>query len=56
MSGTCSGLNNLVTGAPFYVFGALDPLTGGGTLADNGGPIPTFALLADPSNPTLDAG
>ena len=38
------------------VFAAVDPLTGGGTLADNGGPVATVALRDDPSNPALDVG
>lgn len=37
------------------VFAALDG-SGGGLLADNGGPVPTIALNADPSNPALDSG
>ena len=38
------------------VFAAVDPTTGGGELADNGGPVQTVALLADEDNPALDAG
>ena len=38
------------------VFAALDPATGGGLLADNGGQVETVALRADAANPALDAG
>ncbi|WP_146348482.1 choice-of-anchor Q domain-containing protein [Falsiphaeobacter marinintestinus] len=37
------------------VFAALDA-SGGGLLADNGGPVQTIALSADPTNPALDSG
>ena len=42
--------------APATVFAALDPHTGGGLLADNGGPTRTIALLNDPHNPALNHG
>ena len=46
-----------VTGiAAADVFAQIDPVTGGGQLADNGGPTKTIALLDDPANPALDAG
>ena len=46
-----------VTGiAAADVFAQIDPVTGGGQLADNGGPNETIALLDDPANPALDAG
>ena len=35
------------------MFAALDPATGGGLLADNGGPTRTIALLDSPDNPAL---
>ena len=35
------------------LFAALDPITGGGLLADNGGSTKTIALLDDPANPAL---
>ncbi|RCW89620.1 hypothetical protein DFP92_1233, partial [Yoonia sediminilitoris] len=38
------------------VFAGPDPLTGGGLLGDNGGPVQTIALKADATNPALDAG
>ena len=43
-------------GALFASVGA-NPYTGvmSGTLADNGGPVETIALKADPSNPALDS-
>lgn len=42
--------------APADVFAAIDGATGGGVLADNGGPVQTVALKASTSNPALDAG
>lgn len=55
--GAISRIGNSLTGGaePSDVFAALDPATGGGLLADNGGPLPTVALLRDPANPALDA-
>lgn len=38
------------------VFDAVDPVTGGGALGDNGGPVATVALVNDASNAALDAG
>jgi len=38
------------------VFSDVDPSTGGGLIADNGGPVQTIALKADPANPALDRG
>jgi VCBS repeat-containing protein len=37
------------------VFADIDPATGGGLLADNGGGVKTIALKDDPANPALDA-
>ena len=47
----------LVTGDPTLVFAETfeNGDTRGGVLADNGGRVQTVALLADPSNPALDA-
>jgi hypothetical protein len=42
--------------APADVFAAIDGTTGGGVLADNGGPVQTVALKASTTNPALDAG
>jgi hypothetical protein len=39
--------------APGLLFAALDPLTGGGLLADNGGPTQTIALRDALDNPAL---
>jgi hypothetical protein len=39
--------------APRTVFAAVDPVTGGGLLADNGGPTETVALLDEADNPAL---
>lgn len=48
---------NLIGGAVIAdVFAAVDPVTGGGLLADHGGPVQTVALNSIPSNPALDAG
>ncbi|MCB2079363.1 MAG: tandem-95 repeat protein [Novosphingobium sp.] len=46
------------TGAPTAaeVFTDIDLTTGGGLLADNGGPVQTVALKADIDNAALDAG
>ena len=41
---------------PEDIFAGIDPLTGGGLLADNGGPVRTVALKAGASNPALDSG
>ena len=38
------------------IFAAIDPLTGGGQLADNGGPVQTIALNPDAANPAIDTG
>ena len=35
------------------MFAAIDPTTGGGLLADNGGPTQTIALRDAPDNPAL---
>ncbi|MEM1159349.1 MAG: hypothetical protein AAGJ28_00305 [Pseudomonadota bacterium] len=40
--------------APSELFNAIDGSTGGGVLADNGGPVQTIALKADRANPALD--
>ena len=45
------GSGNMLT--PADIFAALDPATGGGRLADNGGPVETVAL-ATAENPALD--
>ena len=45
-------------GAPVAadIFAAIDGITGGGLLADNGGPVQTIALLDSATNLALDAG
>ena len=48
--------NSITSGDPATIFAAIDGTTGGGALADNGGPVPTVALLADTANPALDRG
>ncbi|SNR99792.1 Hint domain-containing protein [Antarctobacter heliothermus] len=48
--------NSVTSGDAATVFAAMDPLTGGGVLADNGGLVQTIALKDDPSNPALDIG
>jgi Ca2+-binding RTX toxin-like protein len=42
-----------VNASPSEVFAAIDPLTGGGRLALNGGPTPTVALRNAATNPAL---
>ena len=49
-------VNSITSGTAADVFAALDATTGGGLLADNGGPVQTVALKDDPSNPALDIG
>ena len=44
----------LIGGDPSQVFATIDPNTGGGVLADNGGPVTTVALL--PGGLAVDAG
>ncbi|WP_370688308.1 cadherin-like domain-containing protein [Flavimaribacter sediminis] len=59
VSGSYSGSGNLVGDGTIYasdVFADIDPLSGGGLLADNGGPVETIALLEHPSNPAIDTG
>ena len=41
-------------GAVAAVCAVVDPITGGGAPADNGGQVATVALRRDPSNPALD--
>ncbi|WP_209015778.1 BspA family leucine-rich repeat surface protein [Roseibium sp. RKSG952] len=41
---------------PEDVFAEIDQTTGGGLLADNGGPVQTIRLLAADTNPALDVG
>jgi serralysin len=53
---TANAANNLTTGLVENVFATIDPLTGGGLLDDNGGPVETIALNVDTSNPALDFG
>jgi hypothetical protein len=48
--------NSITSGTAADVFATLDATTGGGVLADNGGPVQTVALKDDPSNPALDIG
>ena len=43
-----------IDGVPQQVFATIDPGTGGGALADNGGPTQTVALRDQPTNPALD--
>ena len=38
------------------VFATIDPVTDGGQLADNGGPVETILLKFDAANPALDTG
>ena len=42
--------------APNLLFAAIDPATGGGLLADNGGPTQTVALRDSGANPALSRG
>jgi hypothetical protein len=49
-----SDAGTLQFGAAADFFAALDPITGGGLLADNGGPVQTVALLEDAGNLALD--
>jgi hypothetical protein len=56
ISAPWSGANSIVDGTPADIFAAIDGVTGGGLLADNGGPVQTVALKNDPLNPALDAG
>ena len=59
LTGYTNGGGNLVgdgTIAVEDVFAEVDPVTGGGLLADNGGLVETIALKADADNPALDRG
>ena len=47
---------NLVAGNLARVFDVIDGTTGGGALADNGGPVQTVALKARLVNPAIDQG
>jgi hypothetical protein len=51
VAGAASG--DLQSVAPALLFAALDPATGGGQLADHGGPTPTIALRDALDNPAL---
>ena len=51
VAGTAAG--DLQSVAPSLLFAALDPATGGGRLADNGGPTETIALRDALNNPAL---
>ncbi|ETW10680.1 VCBS repeat-containing protein, partial [Roseivivax marinus] len=56
-SSTINNANSIVDVTdPATLFAAIDPSTGGGLLADNGGRVQTVALLNDPTNPAIDAG
>ena len=48
--------NSVTSGDPSSVFAAIDPMTGGGQLADNGGVVQTVALNNLENNPALDVG
>lgn len=54
VNGPAQITGSLVSGSAAAVFAALDPATGGGALADNGGAVHTVALRADLTNPALD--
>ena len=47
---------NIFIGDPTSVFDVIDGSTGGGALADNGGPVQTVALKARLVNPAIDQG
>ena len=52
---TTNTVNSIVSGfSPAEIFAAVDLVTGGGLLADNGGGLETVALLDDPTNPAID--
>jgi VCBS repeat-containing protein len=52
---TTNTVNSIVSGfSSAEIFAAVDPVTGGGVLADNGGGLETVALLDDPTNPAID--
>jgi Ca2+-binding RTX toxin-like protein len=51
VAGAAAG--DLQTVAPTLLFAALDPVSGGGQLADNGGPTETIALRDALNNPAL---
>jgi len=52
---TTNTVNSIVSGfSSAEIFAAVDPVTGGGLLADNGGGLETVALLDDPTNPAID--
>ncbi|MEQ9247541.1 MAG: choice-of-anchor Q domain-containing protein, partial [Nitratireductor sp.] len=53
--GSISASHSLIDVDPALVFAQIDPVTGGGMLADNGGATPTVALDANTANPALDA-
>ena len=55
---TYSGGNVIGVGALTLtdIFAAVDPVTGGGLLQDNGGLVETVALAAAVTNPAIDAG
>jgi Ca2+-binding RTX toxin-like protein len=48
--------NSITSGAAAGVFASIDPATGGGRLADNGGSVQTVALNSNFNNPALDIG
>ena len=54
--GTLNETASITSGSVADIFAAIDTDTGGGQLADNGGPVQTVALKLDPTNPALDTG
>ncbi len=50
------GGGNVIGVDPALIFAQIDGATGGGQLADNGGPVQTIALLQSAANPALDIG
>ncbi|UTW54670.1 S-layer family protein [Kordiimonas sp. SCSIO 12610] len=57
IAGTPNSITNSITsGAAAGVFASIDPVTGGGQLADNGGTVQTVALNPNFNNPALDIG
>ncbi|MEM7210578.1 MAG: choice-of-anchor Q domain-containing protein [Pseudomonadota bacterium] len=52
--GFVANTGSITTGTAADLFAAVDPLTGGGQLADNGGPVQTVALRL--AGPGIDSG
>ncbi|GMG85542.1 hypothetical protein LNKW23_47650 [Paralimibaculum aggregatum] len=48
--------DSIIGGDPADYFAEIDPVTEGGMLRDNGGPLPTVLLRVDNDNPAIDIG